>query len=180
MYPNNIWRWNGWSEVWRTSVGKYLEICVNRITAIDNHDHQLFNELHCSLVTSPIFVHYQRLIARKIAELFGFNSGIWPLTLLHACSFDELGRGFVGCLLSPRFGKQFHGGNTWTLKLMTMVSVGAYGANTHPMLACLGIYWIGQCTRHCTGASLWPSKWPAKEVHLFVTAIFFVWLIVAK
>jgi hypothetical protein len=30
---------------------------VNSLTPIDGHDHQFFNELLCSLVTSPIFVY---------------------------------------------------------------------------------------------------------------------------
>jgi hypothetical protein len=29
---------------------------INSLTPIDGHDHQIFNELHCSLVTSTIFV----------------------------------------------------------------------------------------------------------------------------
>jgi hypothetical protein len=42
------------------------------------------------------------LIARKIAELFGFDRGIWPFYA--ACCFDELSRGFVLCLLNASFG----------------------------------------------------------------------------
>ncbi len=32
---------------------------------------------------------------------------------------------------------------------------------------------IGQCRMNCFNASAWPSKWPAMEVHSFVTAAFF-------
>ena len=31
---------------------------LNSLTAIGAHERQLFNELHCSLVILPIFVHY--------------------------------------------------------------------------------------------------------------------------
>jgi len=49
---------------------------VNSLTPIDGHDHQLFNEVHCSLVISTIFVHRKHSIARKLAVLFDFNRGI--------------------------------------------------------------------------------------------------------
>ena len=34
---------------------------------------------------------------------------------------------------------------------------------------------IGQCAPYCFNASVWLSKWPATEAHLFVTAPFFTW-----
>jgi len=62
-----------------------------------------FYDLLCRLVTSPVFVRCQHLIARKIAELFGFNHGIQPF--YEACCFDGLSRGSVLCLLNASFGK---------------------------------------------------------------------------
>ena len=43
---------------------------------MDSHDRPLFNKLYWQLVTLTIFVRCQRLIARKVAELSGFNPGI--------------------------------------------------------------------------------------------------------
>ena len=41
-------------------------------------------------------------MARKmIAELFGFNRGVWPFYA--ACCFDKLSRGSVSCLLNASF-----------------------------------------------------------------------------
>ena len=65
------------------------------------HDRQLFNELPAHVISPQIFVHCQRLMARKIAELFGLNRGIQPFYT--ACCFDELSRGFVLCLLNASF-----------------------------------------------------------------------------
>ena len=45
------------------------------------------------------------MIARKLAELFGFNRGIRPFYA--TCCFNELSRGFVLCLLKASFGKRF-------------------------------------------------------------------------
>jgi hypothetical protein len=53
------------------------------------------------LVTSPIFVRYQHLMARKIPDLFGLNRGIQGFYA--ACCFDELSRGPVLCLLNASF-----------------------------------------------------------------------------
>ena len=77
----------------------------NSLTAIDTHERQHFNELHWWLVTQPIFVYCQRLMARKIAELFGLNRGIGPFYA--ACCLDELSRGSVLCLLNASFKKWF-------------------------------------------------------------------------
>jgi hypothetical protein len=68
---------------------------------MDACERPLNNELHWWLVTSPIFVHYSRLMARKIAELFSFNGGVCPFYA--ACRFGELSRGFVSCLLNASF-----------------------------------------------------------------------------
>ena len=45
-----------------------------------------------------IFVRCERLIARKLAVLLGFNRGVRPFHA--ACHFDELSRGFVLCLFT--------------------------------------------------------------------------------
>jgi len=73
---------------------------LNSLTAIaiGAHEHQLFDKLLWGLVTSTIFVRCQRLIARKLAVLFGFNRGVRPFYA--ACCFDDASRGSVSCLLN--------------------------------------------------------------------------------
>ena len=74
---------------------------VTSLTANDACKHQLFNKLHCWLVTWPIFVRCQCLMARKIADLFSLNCGIWHFYAAHC--FDELSKGSVLCLLNASF-----------------------------------------------------------------------------
>ena len=93
---------------------------------MDGRDRQLFNELHCSLVTSPIHVRYWCLTARKIAVLFSFNGGF--RSFYAACCFDDLSRGSSLCLLNASFGtaiSQCHNSIIYTPKSMTMASAGA-------------------------------------------------------
>jgi hypothetical protein len=68
---------------------------------MDGRDRPLFNELRARVVSPRIFVRYQRLMARKIAVLFGLNRGVRPFYT--ACCFDELSRGSVSCLLNASF-----------------------------------------------------------------------------
>jgi hypothetical protein len=49
-------------------------------------------------------------MARKLAELLGFNRDVRPFYA--ACRFDELSRGSVSCLLNASFGKRFHNATT--------------------------------------------------------------------
>ena len=74
---------------------------LNSLTPMGGHDRPLFNELHWWLITLPIFVRCQHLMARKIAELFGLNRGIRPFYA--ACCFNELSRESVLCLLNTSF-----------------------------------------------------------------------------
>ncbi len=74
---------------------------VNSLTAIGGHDRPLIYELRARVVSLRIFVRYQRLMARKIAELFGLNCGVRPFYA--ACCFDELSRGSSSCLLNASF-----------------------------------------------------------------------------
>jgi hypothetical protein len=53
------------------------------------------------VISLRIFVRYQRLMARKIAVLFGLNRGVWPFYA--ACCFYELSRGSFSCLLNASF-----------------------------------------------------------------------------
>jgi hypothetical protein len=46
-------------------------------------------------------VRFQSLIARKVAELFGFNPGIQPFYA--ACHLDELSKGYGLCLSNTSF-----------------------------------------------------------------------------
>jgi hypothetical protein len=80
-----------------------------------------------------------RLIARKLALLFGFNRGV-PL-FYAACRFDELSRESVSCLFNTSFEKRFHNATTqfFTPKLMTWRPPRQYGANIHPMAVSSGI-----------------------------------------
>ncbi len=48
------------------------------------------------------FFRCLRLIARKLAVLFGFNHGVRPFYA--ACHFDEVRRGSPFCLLNASFG----------------------------------------------------------------------------
>ncbi len=52
-----------------------------------------FFELRTSLITFRIFVRCQRLIARKLAELFSFLAVICDLN--EACRIDDVSRGSI-------------------------------------------------------------------------------------
>jgi hypothetical protein len=52
-------------------------------------------ELRDCLITFPIFVFSQRLIARNVHELFSFNRGV--LHLNKACRIDDASRGSLSC-----------------------------------------------------------------------------------
>ena len=108
-------------------------------TAMDGHEHQLFDNLLWWLVTLTIFVHCQRLIAKKLAEFFSFHCGIRPFYT--ACCFDELSRGFVSCLLNASFRKRFRNATTRFSgqKSMTMASAGAIWGEYFPNG---GIQWL--------------------------------------
>ena len=73
-------------------------IPVNSLTAKDVHDRPLFEKLLWCLASSPIFVHCQRLIARKIAELFSSNCAMSQF--YEACGIDDVSRGSVLCLFA--------------------------------------------------------------------------------
>ena len=77
-------------------------LAFNSLTAIGGHDRQLFNKLLWCLVSLPIFVCCQCLIARKIAELFSSNCAMSQL--YKACSIDDVSRGSVLCLFAASFG----------------------------------------------------------------------------
>jgi hypothetical protein len=89
------------------------------------HDRPLFNELRVCVVSPQIFVCCQCLMARKIAERFGFNHGIQPFYA--ACCFDELSKGFVSCLMNASFKTAVSQRHTsiFEPKSMTMTSAGA-------------------------------------------------------
>ena len=69
--------------------------------AKDGHDRLLFDKLLRCLVSSPIFVRCQRLIARKIAELFSSNRAMSQF--YEACGIDDVSRGSVSCLFAAIF-----------------------------------------------------------------------------
>ena len=117
---------------------------------------QMFLQTSLEIGNLTIFVRCKRLIARKLAVLFGFNCGVRPF--YEACYFDELRRGSVLCLLNASFEKRFHNATTqvFTPKLMTMASAGATRGEYLPDG---GVQWhlgypetcrTGQCARHHT------------------------------
>ena len=75
---------------------------VNSLTAMDGHNHPLFNELLWWFVMLTHFVHCYHLIARKLAVLFSFNWGV--RTFYGARCIDKVSRGSVLCLLNASFG----------------------------------------------------------------------------
>jgi hypothetical protein len=116
----------------------WAPIAVNSLTAIDGHDRQYFNKLRACVVSPWIFVCYQRLMARKIAEFFGLNRGVGPFYT--ACCFDELSRGSFLCLLNASFKtavSQRHNLN-FEPKSMTMASAGVIRGEYLPNG---GIWW---------------------------------------
>jgi hypothetical protein len=78
-----------------------IRVILNSLTAIGGHDRPYFYKLRARVVSLRIFVRYQRLMARKIAELFGLNRGVRPYYA--ARCFDELRRGSFLCLLNASF-----------------------------------------------------------------------------
>jgi hypothetical protein len=78
-----------------------IRVILNSLAAIGGHDHPYFYKLRARVVSLRIFVHYQRLMARKIAELFGLNRGVRPFYA--ARCFNELSRGSFSCLLNASF-----------------------------------------------------------------------------
>ena len=52
-------------------------------------------ELRDCLITFPIFVPSQRLIARNVRELFSFNRGVSHLN--ESCRIDDVSRGSLSC-----------------------------------------------------------------------------------
>ena len=57
--------------------------------------HHFYFELCDCLITFPIFVPSQRLIARNVRELFSFNRGVSHLN--EACRIDDVSRGSLLC-----------------------------------------------------------------------------------
>jgi hypothetical protein len=70
--------------IYLTGIRLWAQICA-----------QLNLELRKCLITFPIFVPSQRLIARNVHELFSFNLGISHLN--NACCIDDVSRGSLSC-----------------------------------------------------------------------------------
>ena len=79
-----------------------FQYVFNSLTAKGGHDRPLFDKLLWCLVISPIFVCCQRLIARKIADLFSSNRAMSQC--YEACGIDVMSRGSVLCLFAASFG----------------------------------------------------------------------------
>ena len=98
---------------------------LNSLTPIGGHDHQLFDKLLWCLVSSPIFVRCQRLIARKIAELFSSNRAMSQF--YEACGIDDVSTGSMLCLFAACFGIAIFTATTLVcvMKPMTRAAAGA-------------------------------------------------------
>jgi hypothetical protein len=77
-------------------------LILNSLTAKDGHGRPFFDKLVWCLVRSPIFVCCQRLIARKIAELFSSNSAISQF--YEDCGINDESRGSVLFSFATSFG----------------------------------------------------------------------------
>ena len=136
----------------------------------------IFYELLWWLVTSTIFVLSWRLIARKIALLFGFNPGVQPFHA--ACCFGELRRGSVSCLLMLASKCDFLTPHS-SIFYAEIDDLGVRRGNMGRIIArwwrpvasrvALDLPWW--CARHLTTWSAWLSKWLAKQVHFFLLSI---------
>ena len=70
---------------------------------MDCHDRPFFDKLLWCLVSSPMFVHCQQLIARKTSKLFSSNRAVSQF--YEACGIDDVtSRGSVVCLFAANFG----------------------------------------------------------------------------
>ncbi len=78
-----------------------MDYDINSLTAMGSHDCPPFNELRARVISPRFYVRCQRLMTRKIAELFSLNRGV--RLFYAACRFDELSRGSVSCLLNASF-----------------------------------------------------------------------------
>ena len=77
------------------------------------------------LVSSPIFECCQRLIARKIAEIFSSN---WAMSQFYeACGINDVSTGSVLCLFAASFGSAVFTATTLLCvpKPMTLAAAGA-------------------------------------------------------
>jgi hypothetical protein len=83
------------------NIHSWISLGGNLTFSHQDGSYSLNNDLLWWLVTSPIFLCCQGLIARKIVELFGYNCGIQPFYA--ACHFNELSRGSVLCLSNTSF-----------------------------------------------------------------------------
>ena len=75
-----------------------FNICVLVLTGIRlwcHIWHHFYFELRDCLITFPIFVPSQRLIARNVRKLFSFNRVVSHLN--EACRIDDVSRGSLSC-----------------------------------------------------------------------------------
>jgi hypothetical protein len=96
-----LWPWRPWGVRGESNHFTLALLNLNSLTPKGACERPPFNELCAHVVSPRIFVRCQRLMARKIAELFGLNRGVQPFYA--AFRFDELSRGSVSCLLKASF-----------------------------------------------------------------------------
>jgi hypothetical protein len=77
------------------SHGSYDEMLLTGIQLWAHICPHLNFELRDCLITFPIFVPSQRLIARNVRVLFSFNRSV--LHLNEACHIDDVSRGSLSC-----------------------------------------------------------------------------------
>ncbi len=147
-----------------------------------------FIELRASLITFPIFVRWQRLIARNVAELSSSNRGV---SYLHeACHIDELSRGSV---LGLKFSQTTSDRNVPLLAKSCVLLVFSVFDSSFLIMAAVavgvirrrhstdgGIQWlrvkpwmcsIGRCAPRRTAALPWQSKLPSICLHFLLSSI---------
>ncbi len=82
----SVWRklYEAQNDQGLTGIRPWAQICAH-----------LNFELRDCLITFPIFVLSQRLIARNVRKLFSFNRGVSHLN--EACRIDDMSRGSLSC-----------------------------------------------------------------------------------
>jgi hypothetical protein len=116
-----------------------------KMSAMHGHDHTLFDKLLWCLGSSPIFVCYQRLIARKIAKLFQLQSCC--LTFYKVCGINDVSGGSVLRLFAASSGRAIF--TTTTLFMCVKLPAKTYfgpfhGSPHHPPAAYLEVNLICQ------------------------------------
>ncbi len=66
----------GYNNCFENKICIFYQRFDKKMIFIGSHDRPYFYKLRAHVVSLRIFVRYQRLMARKIAELFGLNRDV--------------------------------------------------------------------------------------------------------